>query len=234
MRVGDVLTFTEPTVLAYGFGAWRLEPSDGTADGVFAAQNTRPAAPDPVGGSVHVASFNVLNYFLTFGGLGRGATDQAGLDRQATKIVSAIRGLGADVVTLEDIEDTATTGYGDGSPDQAVADLVRRLNAAEGSIVWAYSPFPAEVLALPDRDVIRNAIIYKPGRVQAVGAPVGLADEETAFTNARQPIAQTFAYQGDEFTVVGNHFKSKSGTGATGDNVDTGQGAFTGDRTRQA
>lgn len=95
-------------------------------------------------------------------------------------------------------------------------------------------PFRAEVLALPDRDVIRNAIIYKPGRVQAVGAPVVLADEETAFANARQPIAQTVAYQGDEFTVVGNHFKFKSGTGATGDNVDTGQGAFTGDRTRQA
>jgi len=232
VRVGDPVQFTEPTVLGFGFGAWRLEPADGTADGVFAAQNTRPAAPDPVGGDVRVGSFNVLNYFLTFGGVGRGADDQAGLDRQAAKIVSAIRGLDADVLTLEEIEDTASTGYGDGSPDQAVADLVRRLNTAAGYAEWAYSPFPTELLGV-DRDVIRNAIIYRTARVQPVGAPVGLVDE-AAFGNAREPIAQTFAYQGDEFTVIGNHFKSKGGSGATGDNADTGQGAFNGDRTRQA
>jgi len=234
VRVGDPVRFTEPTVLDYGFGSWRLEPSDGTADGVFARVNTRPAAPDPVGGSVHVASFNVLNYFLTFGGVGRGADNQAQLDKQAAKEVAAIRGLGADVVTLEEIEDTATTGYGDGSPDQAVADLVRRLNAAAGYPEWAYAPFPAELLAKPDRDVIRNAIIYRPGRVQPVGPSVALVTG-TAFDNAREPIAQTFAHLGEEFTVVANHFKSKGGgADATGDNVDTGQGAFNGDRTRQA
>ena len=234
VRVGDRLRFTEPTVLDYGFGTFRLEPADGTADGVFAPQNTRPAAPRAVGGNVNVASFNVLNYFLTFGGVGRGADDQAQLDRQAAKEVSAIRGLGADVVTLEEIEDTATTGYGDGSPDQAVADLVRRLNAAAGTTEWAYAPFPAELLAKPDRDVIRNAIIYRPGRVQPVGPSVALVGG-TAFDDAREPIAQTFAYQGNEFTVVGNHLKSKGGgADATGDNRDTGQGAYNGDRTRQA
>jgi len=51
---------------------------------------------------------------------------------------------------------------------------------------------------------------------------------------AREPIAQTFAHQGDEFTVVGNRFKSKGSSGATGDNADTGQGKFNGDRTPQA
>lgn len=234
VRVGDRLRFTEPTVLDYGFGSFRLEPADGTADGVFAPQNTRPVAPRAVGGNVHLASFNVLNYFLTFGGVGRGADNQAQLDRQAAKEVAAIRGLGADVVTLEEIEDTATTGYGDGSPDQAVADLVRRLNAAAGTTEWAYPPFPAELLAKPDRDVIRNAIIYRPGRVQPVGPSVALVSG-TAFDDAREPIAETFAYQGNEFTVVGNHFKSKGGgADATGDNRDTGQGAFNGDRTRQA
>ena len=34
-------------------------------DGTFAPQNTRPAAPDPVGGDVQIGAFNVLNYFLT-------------------------------------------------------------------------------------------------------------------------------------------------------------------------
>lgn len=62
---------------------------------------------------------------------------------------------------------------------------------------------------------------------------MGLVDEGVWF-NAREPIAQTFLAHGDVFTVVANHFKSKSPGSPTGDNVDTGQGAWTGDRVRQA
>ena len=120
----------------------------------------------------------------------------------------AIEALKAEVVTLMEIEDTASTGYGDGSPDLAVADLVRRLNAAAGYDKWSYVPFPAELLAV-DRDAIRNAIIYVNDVVQPVGPPVGLVDEDVWF-NAREPIAQTFSKDGDRFTVVANHFKSKS------------------------
>ncbi|WP_432542169.1 ExeM/NucH family extracellular endonuclease [Kineococcus sp. SYSU DK002] len=232
VRVGDELSFTEPLVLGYGFDAWRLQPADGSADGVFAAQDTRPRAPEAVGGDVQVGAFNVLNYFLTLSGDdARGATSPAELEEQAGKIVPAIRALGADVVTLMEIEDTDSTGLTPGNADTALADLVRRLNAAAGSDEWAYVPMPQELYAV-DRDVIRNAVIYKPGVVQPVGDPVGLVDE-TVWSNAREPIAQTFTADGDAFTVVANHFKSKGGTG-TGDNADTGQGSFNGDRVRQA
>ncbi len=235
VRVGDQLDFTSPVVLGYGFDAWRLQPADGTADGTFAPQNTRPAAPDEVGGDVQVGAFNVLNYFLTFTGPdARGARSPQHLEDQAAKIVTTIEALDADVVTLMEIEDTASTGYGDASPDQAVADLVRRLNAEAGYDKWAYSPFPNELLAV-DRDVIRNAIIYQDDVVQPVGVSVGLVDEEVWY-NAREPIAQTFVKDGDAFTVVANHFKSKSPGKPAGDNVDTGdgQGAWNGDRVRQA
>jgi uncharacterized protein len=236
VRVGDELTFTEPLVLGYGFNQWRLQPADGTADGVFAAQNTRPAAPEPVGGDVQIGAFNVLNYFVTLTGSdARGATTPAEFEEQAAKIVSAITALDADVVTLMEIEDTDSTGHSPGDADQALADLVRRLNAAAGAEVWAYVPLPEELYAV-DRDVIRNAIIYRQDVVQAVGDPVGLVDE-TVWDNAREPIAQTFVKDGDAFTVVANHFKSKgSPNGATGDNVETDdrQGAWNGDRTRQA
>ncbi|MGY2063912.1 ExeM/NucH family extracellular endonuclease [Blastococcus sp. SYSU DS0619] len=231
VRVGDELTFTEPLVLGYGFDAWRLQPADGTADGVFAPQNTRPAAPEAVGGDVQVGAFNVLNYFLTFGGVGRGAPNQAELEEQAGKIVPAINALGADVVTLMEIEDTDSSGLTPGNADTALADLVARLNADAGSEKWAYVPFPEELYAV-ERDVIRNAIIYQDDVVLPVGDPVGLVDE-TVWGNAREPIAQTFTKDGDAFTVVANHFKSKGGTG-TGDNADTGQGSFNGDRVRQA
>ena len=231
VRVGDELTFTEPLVLGYGFDAWRLQPADGSADGVLAPQDTRPASPGAVGGDVQLGAFNVLNYFLTLGGVGRGATTPAELERQAGKIVPAINALDADVVTLMEIEDTDSTGLTPGNADTALADLVRRLNAAAGTDKWAFVPFPQELYAV-DRDVIRNAIIYQPAVVTPVGASVGLVDE-TVWANAREPIAQTFTRDGDAFTVVANHFKSKGGTGA-GDNADTGQGSFNGDRVRQA
>jgi len=241
VRVGDELTFTAPTVLGYGFGLWRLQPSDGTAEGTFAPQDTRPAAPDEVGGDVQVAAFNVLNYFLTFQNPpGRGARRAEQFEKQANKIVPAIEALDAEVVTLMEIEDTASTEFGseapdDKNPDEAVADLVRRLNAAAKYDKWSYSPFPEELLAV-DRDVIRNAIIYQNDVVQPVGDSVGLVFEEVWF-NAREPIAQTFAKDGDRFTVVANHFKSKGDSKPEqegNDNEETDQGAFNGDRTRQA
>jgi predicted extracellular nuclease len=236
VRVGDELTFTSPVVLGFGFGSWRLQPADGTPLGTFAPHDTRPevATPDPVGGDITIAAFNVLNYFVTFGPPGRGAANVAEFELQADKIVTAILALDADIVTLMEIEDTNSTGYdgGSGNADLALAELVDRLNAEAGAGTYAYSPFPDELLAL-DRDVIRSAIIYRPASVTPVGDSVGLVDESVWF-NAREPIAQTFEAQGDVFTVVANHFKSKSPGGGTGDNADTGQGEWNGDRVRQA
>ena len=239
VRVGDELDFTSPLVLGFGFGNWRLQPADGTPEGTFDQQNpTRPGEPDPVGGDVHVGAFNVLNYFLTLAGDGgRGAETPEDFENQADKIVSAIDALGADVVTLMEIEDTNSTGYGDGTPDQAVADLVARLNVAAESDKWSFVPLPDELLAV-DRDAIRNAIIYQNDVVQPVGEPVGLVDESVWF-NAREPIAQTFVKDGDQFTVIANHFKSKNNStppqmGNDNEDVGDGQGAFNGDRVRQA
>jgi predicted extracellular nuclease len=235
VRVGDEPAFTSPLVLGYGNSQWKLQPADGTAQGTFAPQNTRPASPGDVGGDVRLGAFNVLNYFLTLGkDGGRGATTAAEFEEQAGKIVPAIEALGADVVTLMEIEDTDSTGYSEGNADSALAELVARLDAAAGYDKWTYVPLPDELYAV-ERDVIRSAIIYQHGVVQPVGDPVGLVDE-TVWDNAREPIAQTFVKDGDAFTVVANHFKSKSTGAATGDNVDDGdgQGQWNGDRVRQA
>lgn len=235
VRVGDELTFTEPVVLGFGFGSYRLQPADGTADGVFAAQNSRTEEPEDVGGDVQLATFNVLNYFLTWTGPdARGATSQAQFERQAAKEVAAITALDADVVALLEIEDTDSTGRNPGNADAALADLVQRLNTAAGSPVWSYVPMPDELYAV-DRDVIRNGIIYRNDVVQPVGDSVGLVDE-AVWSNAREPQAQTFVKDGDAFTVVANHLKSKSTGDATGDNLDDGdgQGQWNGDRVRQA
>ena len=118
---------------------------------------------------MQVAAFNVLNYFLTLTGPNaRGAASAAQFAQQSAKIVPAIEALDADIVTLMEIEDTDSTGYTPGNADAALADLVDRLNAAAGAERWAYVPLPDELYAV-DRDVIRNAIIYRHGVVSAGG-----------------------------------------------------------------
>ena len=213
-----------------------------------------------VGGALSVASFNVLNYFTTTGSgrtscTGgnlatddtfnvtfdcdvRGAWDPADLRRQQTKIVTALNALDADVVGLMEIENSVVLGE---QPDEALASLVGALNRAAGFRKWAFVPSSTELPATTDQDVITNALIYQPRWVRldrparALGAAAGAGG---AFANARTPIAASFTpwSGGDPVLVVVNHLKSKGADGATGDNADRGdgQGAYNGDRVRQA
>src|SRR5690606_31253139 len=175
-------------------------PVTGNADSVvtFDTGNTRQAnaAPQDVGGDLKIAGFNVLNYFTTLGvdldgctaytdrannpisvsgGCdARGAWDGTNLDRQQGKIVAAINGLGADVVSLEEIENSAKFGK---DRDAALADLVEALNAAAGAGTWAYAPSPTTLPDLAEQDVIRTAFIYKPASVELAGDSVVLTGE---------------------------------------------------------
>ena len=219
------------------------------------------AAPEAVGGNVSVASFNVLNYFTTLGeevvGCGayrdregdpvttngclpRGAYETEDFLRQQEKIVTAINGLDTSVVALEEIENSEKFGL---DRDHSLAHLVDALNAAAGEEKWAYVASPEDRPALADEDVIRSAFIYQPAEVTPIGDSV-LLDDQVNFDNAREPLAQHFrvadgtveGVAGTDFVAITNHFKSKGGSGASGDNADTGdgQGAYNGDRTRQA
>ncbi|MCX6502799.1 MAG: ExeM/NucH family extracellular endonuclease [Microbacterium sp.] len=223
-------------------------------------ENTRTASPADVGGDIQIAGFNVLNYFPTTGedavaagatcsyyndragnhitvntctaGPGvRGAADDVNLSRQQAKIVAAINALDAEVVSLEEIENSTIAGE---ERDAAVATLVAALNADLGAEEWAYVPSPAAVPG--GEDVIRTAFIYKVAAVEPVGDAV--IDDDAAFDNARPPLAQAFTGAGgspdDAFVAIVNHFKSKgSGTGADADTGD-GQGGSNASRVAQA
>jgi 5'-nucleotidase len=241
VRVGDTVESFGPAVLSYGFNEWRLQPTTpvdaatpATSRTTFKDTNPRTAAPAPVGGDIKLASFNVLNYFVHFGGDARGATDAAALAKQQTKIVSAITSLDADVVALMEIENSVR--FESDNPQLALKTLVGALNAVDGAGTWDYVRSPAELPAAAQQDLITAAIIFKPAKVTPKGASRSINDE-SVWSNAREPIAQTFTSGAITFTVVANHFKSKSAsTTPTGDNVDAGdgQGPFNGDRVRQA
>jgi uncharacterized protein len=225
VRRGDTVTALEG-VLSFAFSAYRIQPT-GTVE--FAERNPRPAAPDP-GGDLQVGSFNVLNYFITFGRPeDRGAPNAAEFEQQEAKIVKAINGLGAEIVSLQEIQDTSDEASAD--PDEAVETLVAALNEDAGGERWAAVPAPEPY---GNTDEIRVALIYQPAAVERVGESVAFPDP--AFGNARVPVAQTFRGEHEVFTVVANHFKSKSCGGATGPNADQGDGqsCFNADRVAQA
>ncbi|WP_081680849.1 ExeM/NucH family extracellular endonuclease [Cellulomonas sp. URHD0024] len=259
LRVGAAATLTAPVVVDWRNTLWKLNPTTpGPAAVTF--ENTRTTAPEPVGGDLKVASFNVLNYFTTLGRSDstcvpytdrvgdpvtvqkdcdlRGAWDPDDLQRQQDKIVTAINALGADVVGLMEIENSLVV---DGVQDEAVSTLVAALNTAAGTDVWAYVRSSADLPVVSEMDVINNAIIYKTAAVERVGSSHALgtasADDE-AFGNAREPIAQTFQRVGgsDQVLVVVNHFKSKGSAGPLDGDADTGdgQGASNASRVAQA
>ncbi|MEX2510137.1 MAG: ExeM/NucH family extracellular endonuclease, partial [Homoserinimonas sp.] len=240
VRNGDSVVWpSTPFVLGYGFDDWRLQPivpindaSPAEYKPTFDATNPRPASAPAVGGDLAVGSFNVYNYFTTLtseNSEARGADNAADFAIQQAKIVTAINALDAEVVALQEIENSVKLGE---PVDEALADLVAALNAAAGAGTWGYVRTPAALQDSAIVDVITNAIIFKPAAVSTVGDSFTQVDE-TVWDIAREPIAQTFETNstGKVFTVIGNHFKSKGGDGA--DPAD-GQGHFNAERVEQA
>ena len=236
-----VMTFTWAGAAASG-NAYRLRPI-GALGGVlpdFQPANPRPTSPPDVGGRLTIASFNVLNYFLTLdvgtqtncGPLGarqecRGAESAEELQRQRAKLTSALVKLNADVVGLIEIENTQTASGLDVNP---LAAIVGDLNAAVGAGTYDYVN-----TGIVGTDAIRVGLIYKPASVLPVGAP--LVDD--APVHNRPPVAQTFAEAttGERLSVVVNHFKSKGScpaAGAPGSDAGDGQGCWNEERVAQS
>ncbi len=229
LRDGDAVQGVQG-VITYSYGSYLIEPIT-TPEFLFL--NPRSSAPAPVGGTLRVASFNVENYFNGDGcGSGfptaRGAVNLREYARQQDKLVKALVGLRADVLGLAEIEND---GYG---PASAIHALVAGMNAAAPvGTSYDYVRFDADQIGT---DQITCAIVY---RTQTV-APAGKAAFLTAGLPEmnRPPLAQTFVQRdtGAEFTVVMNHFKSKSPRGAYGEDADQGdgQGAWNHNRTEAA
>ncbi|MEM9304600.1 MAG: ExeM/NucH family extracellular endonuclease [Pseudomonadota bacterium] len=235
LRGGETLTsFTAP--LTFSFGDYKLE-IDGTEPLTFNDANPRPAAPADVGGTLKIASFNVLNYF-NGDGLGggfptpRGAETPAEFVRQSDKIVAALIAMDAAVVGLVEIEN-------DAGANSALAELVAELNAVAGA--GTYDFVDTGVIG---GDQIKVALIYQPTRV----APAGTFNvlDTAAFVNGLEPtpknrpaLAQTFTENatGEAFTAIVNHFKSKGApcNVTPGDNdTVSGQGNCNGTRAAAA
>ncbi|NTW01231.1 MAG: ExeM/NucH family extracellular endonuclease, partial [Oscillochloris sp.] len=241
-NIVGVLTYTWSGNSASG-NAYRLRPINALGGGVpnFQPTNSRPSAPPTVGGNLKVASFNVLNYFLTLdsssealcGPLGakqecRGAETAQELSRQQQKLNQALIKLDADVLGLIELENTQDAQGQDVNP---LADIVARLNGSLGSDVYSYIN-----TGVIGSDTIRVGIIYKKASVTPVGDPL----IDTSSIHNRPPVAQLFTENasGEHFTVIVNHFKSKSSCPSDTTDLDSdqgdGQGCWNQTRVQQA
>ena len=197
---------------------YRIQP---TAEPVIRRVNARQNAPDPVGGEVAVASFNVLNYF-NGDGLGggfptsRGATNPAEFTRQRDKIIAAISAMDASVVGLMELEN-------DPLGNSAIEDLVSGLNAATAPGTYAFID-----TGVVGGDEIRVGLLYQPAEVAPIGLFKTLTHVENPLfddTRNRPALAQTFrTVSGATFTVVVNHLKSKGSECAGDPDIGDGQG----------
>jgi predicted extracellular nuclease len=197
-----------------GTDAWRIRPVTGLAAYRFTPGNPRQASPPHVGGSLTVASFNVLNYFTTIdttaediGPCGpsamhdcRGADSRAELARQTDKLVAALCGMNADIVGLVEIEND--TGA-------ALRALTAAANGDDGC-----GPYRTVDTGSIGTDAIKVALLYKRSSVAPAGRFAILdaaADPRFIDTSNRPMLAQTFRQvsTGETFTVAVNHLKSK-------------------------
>ena len=209
-RGGDIVQNTIG-VLSYSFNEYRIQPTEG-AD--YIAANPRTDQPQAVGGSLKVASFNVLNYFTTFEGPNaRGAGDQTEFERQRAKIIAALSIINAEIVGLIEIENNT----------EAIENLVSGLNAKMGEGTYEYIN-----TGIIGTDAIKVAFIYKPEEVEPLGDYAVLTTEvDPRFidTRNRPALAQTFLEKKTDqvLTVVVNHLKSKgSGCGEGDDDLYQG------------
>jgi len=238
VRAGDtvpgiigVIDYGLATADAHGHGAWRIQPRGPVA---FARANPRVAPPARVAGALRVAAANLDNYFSTpadgahvcgprrVAADCRGARNRAEFEGQRGRIVAMLAAIDADIVALMEVENGGAT---------ALHTLVEALNARVGGDAWAALD---EEAPLQGADAVRIAMIYRPARVRAVGAPSADADP----VHTRPPLAQTFARPDGSaaFNLVASHFKSRRCDGAKGGDRDRGdlQGCFSRRRTAQA
>jgi predicted extracellular nuclease len=239
-RGGDEVANTVG-VLGFDFSLYRVYPT-GPAD--YTASNPRPAAPEDVDGRLVVAAMNTLNFFVTLdttandsdGGPcgGNANLDCRGADsdqpseftRQRDKLLQALVGLDADVLGLNELENTPGV--------EPLQSIVTGLNALPGAGPYAYID-----TGTIGTDAIKVGIIYRPDVVTPVGDFAILnsaVDPRFIDTKSRPALAQTFEEiaTGERFTVVVNHLKSKGSACDDVGDPDLGDGQGNCSQTRRA
>jgi predicted extracellular nuclease len=202
IRSGDRVLVPQG-IVDHRHGAHRIQPTRALD---FPERAPRLEAPPELQEGLRIAAFNVRNWFHTLDDgrprCGprankdcRGAKTEESRALQRRKLGAVLRGLDADIVALEEIEN--------GDP-RALAALAEEL----GDDYRALETGPI------GSDVIRVALLYRSGRLRRVGDFAVLDDSvDPSFDERRnRPVlAQSFEAMDGRWrlTVAVNHWKSK-------------------------
>ncbi|ARQ01301.1 5'-nucleotidase C-terminal domain-containing protein [Pseudorhodoplanes sinuspersici] len=145
-----------------------------------------------------------------------------------------------DIISLQEVQDNDGPGNANGSSvtsaSQTLQMLIDAINAAApDGVEYAFldNPFIGDdTNGGEGGGNIRTAFIYRVDRVDfvegslktiaadgtAITDPAGNVDQQTnpdnPFYDSRPPLVATFEFNGEEVTIVNNHFTSKGGSGA--------------------
>ena len=224
LNVGDVLSDVTG-VVGYDFGNYQIGVTEAFA--VETPSTNAPEVSELVGGGdkLSVATFNVLNLTSATGTGDSDDDDAAQILALAQQIVDNLHS--PDILGLQEIQDNS--GVSDGLMDgivaadetlQALVDAIAALGGPVYSFIDSDYGVEQSHGGVPGGN-IRNAYLYNAERVELVAsetldpealAAYGVTDVD-AFAGTREPLLATFRFQGEEVTLINNHFPSRSGSG---------------------
>lgn len=205
-KLGDVTG-----VVDYNFGNFEVKATEvfTPTSGGLQKESTNLVA---TANQLTVASFNVENL---------DPSDGDRFDALAAQIVNNLKN--PDIIGLQEVQDNdGATNSNVTAADETLQLLVDKIAQLSG-ITYEFidNPFIGDDTngGQPGGN-IRTAFLYNPARVDLVEGSIQTvtdpADQQTnpnnPFFDSRLPLAATFLFNGQEVTVVDNHFSSKGGS----------------------
>ncbi len=212
-KLGDVTG-----VVGYSFGNFEINP---TQQFTVTDSTIQPETTSLEGGAkkLTVASYNVLNLDPNDDDDDTDVADGR-FSAIANQIVTNLKT--PDIIGLQEIQDNDGTDFSEVAANETLQRLVDEIAAAGGP---TYS-FIDNTFIGDDTNGgefngnIRTAFLYNPNRVNLVAGSLNAitdpsaqqTDQSNPFFNSRLPLAAKFTFNGEEVTVVNNHFSSKDGS----------------------
>ena len=213
-KLGDITG-----VVSYGFGNFEVHP---TQEFTVEFANIQQETTNLTGNAdkLTIASYNVLNLDPNDSD---GDEDLANgrFNAIASQVVNNLNS--PDIIGLQEVQDnTGSTDDGVTAANETLQQLVDAIVANGGpEYQFIDNTFIGDGTSggQPGGN-IRTAFLYNPERVSFVegslsavtDATAQQSDENNPFFDSRLPLAGDFIFNGEEITVVNNHFSSKGGS----------------------
>jgi predicted extracellular nuclease len=200
-------------VISYDFGNYQIQPTQTFSGSGAPTPETSSLAPSSE--ELLVATYNVLNLDPNDGD---GDTDVAD-GRFAAIAQQIVTNLNSpDVIALQEVQDNSgSVDNGIIAADMTLQMLIDAITTAGGpTYEFIDNTFIGNNLSggQPGGN-IRTAFLYNPSRVTLDDTSVQTIDGQMmgeAFFDARLPLVATFEFNGEDVTLVNNHFSSKGGS----------------------